>query len=220
MITCSETLLSTSWWIKKKLVECWCPARCFYTFSPLLPLLPSPYCILYPSIQSCLFKHISSVAVRLCLVTHVTEDLFLIVLNKKEISLFIQSPESGWTPSWLPCLAVSSGSHLLHVAAPVSESGGFISWCLHAVALRSRPVGEGQETCAQQALLFSLVGACLWLKQRSRQSLHGAHLVHWTLSSWERLPLKRGHQWGRVRKDGECWFLGEKGRKPACAVGS
>ena len=77
---------------------------------------------------------------------------------------------------------------------------GFIAWCLHGVALLcSRPVGEGQETCAQQALRFFLVGACLWLKQRSHQSLHGARLVHRTLSSWERLPLKCGH------RRGACW---------------
>ena len=38
--------------------------------------------VLYPSIQSCLFKHISSVSVRLCLVTHVTEDLFFNCLKQ------------------------------------------------------------------------------------------------------------------------------------------
>lgn len=56
--------------------------------------------------------------------------------------------------------------------------------------------GRGTGACAQQALRFSLVGTCAWLEQRGHQSLHGAHRVHWTLSSWEQIPLKHGHGLG------------------------
>ena len=60
---------------------------------------------------------------------------------------------------------------------------GFIAWCLHGVALLcSRPVGEGQETCAQQALCFFLVGA--------RSSVHG--ILQASILEWTATPSSRG----------------------------
>ena len=97
---------------------------------------------------------------------------FLIVLNKKEISGFTQSPEWGWAPSWLPCSAVSSGS-LLSMWWLLSQSLVDLSpAACTGLCFSFTSSGRGTGACAQQALRFSLVGTCSWLEQRGHQSLY------------------------------------------------
>ena len=109
----------------------------------------------------------------------------------------------------------------LHVVAPVSESGGFISCCLHGVVLLVHVQWERDRgLCPASPSLLSSWYLLMAGAEGSPEPVC-AHQVHWTLSNWEQIPLKHGHGGGgRVRRGGERWFLGENGRKFTRAVGS
>ena len=86
----------------------------------------------------------------------------------------------------------------LHVAAPVSESGGFISCCLHGVVLLVHVQWERDRgLCPASPSLLSSWYLLMAGAEGSPEPVC-AHQVHWTLSNWEQIPLKHGHGGGGV----------------------